>query len=163
MPGVPRDAQDAGGSKLDARYRLNAPEVVTETLDGEALIVHLTSGCYYSCRGIGEAVWARLLAGDTADEAANALASSFSVAAARVEDDVRTFLAQVIEEGLLVESAVAPDGSTAPASLVTGEYAPPVLERYTDMQELLALDPVHDIEKTEGWPVLPQPGAQKAL
>jgi hypothetical protein len=26
-----------------------------------------------------------------------------------------------------------------------------VLERYTDMQELLLLDPIHDVDQT-GWP-----------
>jgi hypothetical protein len=28
---------------------------------------------------------------------------------------------------------------------------PPVLERYTDMQELLFLDPIHDVDES-GWP-----------
>ncbi len=30
-------------------------------------------------------------------------------------------------------------------------YAPPALETYTDMQELLLLDPIHDVDET-GWP-----------
>jgi len=31
-------------------------------------------------------------------------------------------------------------------------FAPPVLEVYTDMQDLLLLDPIHDVDETVGWP-----------
>jgi len=30
-------------------------------------------------------------------------------------------------------------------------YLPPIVEKYTDMQDLLMLDPIHDIDET-GWP-----------
>ena len=39
-------------------------------------------------------------------------------------------------------------------TVVPGE---PVLEKYTDMQELLLLDPIHDVEEA-GWPKA-KPGA----
>jgi hypothetical protein len=36
----------------------------------------------------------------------------------------------------------------------TGEvpFEPPILERFDDMQELLLLDPVHEVSDEEGWP-----------
>jgi hypothetical protein len=40
-----------------------------------------------------------------------------------------------------------PEPLTAAAAIT----AAPVLEKYTDMQELLLLDPIHDVEEA-GWP-----------
>ena len=31
-------------------------------------------------------------------------------------------------------------------------YSPPVLNSYTDMEELLLLDPIHDVDQA-GWPM----------
>jgi hypothetical protein len=36
------------------------------------------------------------------------------------------------------------------------QFVPPVLERYDDMEDLLLLDPVHDVD-AQGWPQ-PAPG-----
>ena len=33
-------------------------------------------------------------------------------------------------------------------------YVPPQIERFTDMQELLLLDPIHEVDDT-GWPHTP--------
>ena len=36
-------------------WRVNAPHVVAESVDGEVLIVDLLSGAYYSSDGVGDA------------------------------------------------------------------------------------------------------------
>lgn len=40
-------------------YRLNTPDVIHETVDGEALIIHTPSGVYFSLQGSAEHVWSR--------------------------------------------------------------------------------------------------------
>lgn len=139
----------------NARYRLNAPEVVSETLDGEALIVHLGTGSYFSCRGAAEAIWAQLMAGRTAAEAAETLAAHYG-SPATLGADVERFLGEVLAEALLVPSDAAA-GGTPETTPSTTSYERPELSKYTDMQELLALDPVHDVDQEEGWPVLNKP------
>lgn len=39
------------------RLRINAPSVVGEVIDGEAVILNLETGKYYSARGSGSAIW----------------------------------------------------------------------------------------------------------
>jgi hypothetical protein len=65
---------------VDQRFTVNSPEVIEESVDGEVLIVHLGTGAYYSSDGAGEFIWRRIAAGHTAAEAAEALASHFSLA-----------------------------------------------------------------------------------
>lgn len=122
------------------RYEANHPEVVDESVDGEVLIVHLGTGAYYSARGTGDLAWQLLAAGSTAPEAASALRA--------VESDIDAFALQLIEEGLLRPRTVAPTScEVAPPT----SWLAPVLEKYTDMQELLLLDPIHEVEEA-GWP-----------
>lgn len=134
------------------RYRLNGPEVVAETLDGEALIVHLGTGAYYTCGGAGEVAWAQLLAGATVEQVADALATAFAIPRDQAEQDAASFVAEALAQGLVVEATREYEGSVPGA---TGRaYASPAFDKYTDMEQLLALDPIHDVDTAEGWPAV---------
>jgi len=58
-----------------------------------------------------------------------------------------------VAESLLVPLASAPSPASTrkPSLLADAPFVLPVLERYTDMQELLLIDPIHDVDET-GWP-----------
>jgi hypothetical protein len=67
---------------------------------------------------------------------------------------VRNLVEELVAESLIVplSSAPTPASGKTPAPVEPGTpFVPPVLERYTDMQELLFLDPIHDVDES-GWP-----------
>ena len=131
----------------EARYEVNKPEVVDESVDGEALIVHLGTGAYYSARGTADAAWTWFAAGASATEVAEALADGAGVDAAG--QAVRAFLDDILAEGLMRPR------STPPAAMpvhAPGPFSAPLLEKFTDMQDLLLLDPIHDVDDAQGWP-----------
>ena len=138
-------------ANLAARFRVNGPDVVAESIDGEVIIINLNSGAYYSSLGTGGAIWQALVANHTLDEALDLLAVHYGTPRADIEPGVTQFVAQLLDEGLLLES-------TAPATgngLALGQptvFEKPVLSKYTDMQELLLLDPIHDVNPSIGWP-----------
>ena len=134
---------------VDQRYTVNSPEVIEESVDGEVLIVHLGTGAYYSSDGAGEFIWRRLAAGHTAGETAALLAGHFALPAEAASATVERMLGQYLVEGLLRERDARPvETVEVPPK---APYSEPVLNKYTDMEELLLLDPVHDVEE-EGWP-----------
>jgi Coenzyme PQQ synthesis protein D (PqqD) len=142
------------------RLRLNSPAVITESIDGEALVVNLESGCYYSLRGPAEEIWTLLLAGATAEEAAAAIAPAYGTNPETARSGVDALLEQLLADALVVDREdVTPDDTPV---LRGGAWAQPALEKYTDMQELLALDPVHDVDAEAGWPNVPAAGARPA-
>ncbi len=49
----------------DNAYELNAPNVAAETIDDEAVVIHLGRGTYFSIRELGCVVWTLLLAGES--------------------------------------------------------------------------------------------------
>ncbi|MEX1102974.1 MAG: PqqD family protein [Dehalococcoidia bacterium] len=136
------------------RYRVNGPGVVAESLDGEVLIVNLESGCYYSADGTGEAIWSLFAAGHTAREVAEAVGARFDAPETMVSDEVARIRDEfVAEQLLLVDPAItAGANGTATADATKSPFAAPVLKKYTDMQELLLLDPIHDVDQAAGWP-----------
>jgi hypothetical protein len=132
----------------EPRYELNAPDVVEESIDGEALIVNLRTGLYYSARGSGDLLWRMVLAGYTPAEAATAVATGETPANA-IATDIARFVEELVGEELVRPRAVIEVQELHTRPLDSFEI--PVLERFADLQELLVLDPVHDVTE-EGWP-----------
>ncbi len=140
----------------EKQYRINSPHVVAETLDGEATIVDLESGTYYALNESGSFIWERLAHGSEPAEVADGLASTYELDAQRATEAVEGLLAELSERGLVVPTQNgAPNGSSSAAvngaSSLGGAYAAPQLSTYTDMQELLLLDPIHEVDES-GWP-----------
>ncbi len=135
---------------LSSAYRINAPNVVSEIIDGEAVIVHLGTGVYYSVDQSGAAIWSLIEHGTPLSAVVAAVAAHYGQPTTEVEPGVRAFADELLAEGLIVPSD-APT-TAAPVSIeASGAWQPPTLGRYTDMEDLLLLDPIHDVDEA-GWP-----------
>jgi Coenzyme PQQ synthesis protein D (PqqD) len=141
--------------------RVNAPQVICETIDGEVIVINLASGTYYSVRGAGADAWEVIQSAPGIDRhaVATVLASRFDRPADLLENDIAAFLDQLRQEGLVVEADVGQEpvisgaGSNGAQNAAGAQqgYEPPLLEKYTDMQDLVLIDPVHEVDAT-GWP-----------
>ena len=116
------------------------------------MIVNLDSGAYYSLEQAARAAWLAFATGATLAETIDHLAKGYCGEQAAIEVETGLFLEELLKEGLLVPT----DSSATP---VLGEAEPgraafvkPVLGKYTDMQELLLQDPVHEVDAAAGWP-----------
>lgn len=127
-------------------YCINTPAVIADILDGEAIIINLKSGRYYSMEGCGAWVWSALIAGHDPAVIAARLASAD---AAAVRRDLDAFVAQLSAEELIREAGSDP--AAAPLPDYAGSYAAPTLNVFTDMESMLLLDPIHKVDDA-GWP-----------
>lgn len=137
-------------------FRVNMPDVVHEVIDGEAVIVNLSNGVYYSVDRSGADVWALIETRMPVPVIVETLAARYTGSREDIATGVAQFLAQLREERLIVpdeEGAEAGASLGAPGAAPDG-YRPrfeiPVLQRYTDMEDLLLLDPIHDVDD-QGW------------
>ena len=138
-------------ASLDSSFRVNEPDVVAESVGGEVLIINLRSGVYYSSDGSGDQIWGLLAQSLPVRDVISRLSMRFSAAGAEIEPAVIAFATELEGESLIVPApaaAVAAEEAKADAPA----FAPPVLNRYTDFQELLLLDPIHEVEDAVGWP-----------
>jgi len=140
---------------MATHYRPNRPRFVDETVDGEALIMDMVRGSYYSCVGASAYAWNALTAGVSTPELATMLASRYHIGEADARHDVDAFVRSLVGEEMLVETADVSGDPQARAALdamvPAGDYAPLGLERFTDLADLILLDPVHDVTEA-GWP-----------
>src|SRR5687768_8523308 len=142
-----------------ARFQLN-PQVLHETIDREVIVIDLATGTYYSLRGSAAEVWhlVEQAPGVTAPQIADALLARYE-AGGDIEQDLAPFLRQLVAEGLVNSLGAEGDPVVLPESQ-NGErssaFERPALEKYTDMRDLVLLDPVHEVDQA-GWPRLPEP------
>lgn len=136
-------------------FKPNNPNVIHEVIDGEAVLVSLETGSYYSIDNVGAAIWGHIERGFSLPQIVEAIASQYSGEQTQIENGVNQLVAQLQEERLIVPTQATPANGSSTATNGNGQakmpFEPPVLHKYTDMEDLLLLDPIHDVDET-GWP-----------
>lgn len=128
----------------DRRWTLNETEVAAKVIDGEAIILNLSTGLYYSLDGAGAKIWEMLVANRSLEQIVDALAQAYTESAPRIESDVAQLVSDLEEEHLIVTANGATPMTEAWSPAPEGEaagYVSPALVKHTDMADLLALDP----------------------
>ena len=129
----------------DNRLRANDAECAAKVLDGEAVIINLLNGTYYSLDKAGAVVWELAAAGGTITEIVGGVTARYDVDASRAQQDVERLVGELVAERLLVPmngaSAAMPEQPSARSANGRMAYDVPMLTTYRDMADLLALDP----------------------
>jgi hypothetical protein len=135
------------------RYRVNGPKVVGEVFDDEVVVVNFDDGTYYSLAQSGRDVWVALEGGSSIEEIVGLLKRRYEAVDGEIDTAVSALIDELLAEGLIAatEEAAASGEERAADDAARSPFAAPVLTRYTDMQELLLLDPIHEVDET-GWP-----------
>ena len=133
--------------------------IAATLIDGEAVIVNLTTGVYYSMDAIGAEVWAMIEQDLPIGEISESIVARYDVTADEAKKDLESLIEKLVDEDLVAEA----DEPRSPAAAVRAEgvedraaYVAPVLSIYRDMGDLLALDPpmpgLRDIPLKTGLP-----------
>lgn len=121
----------------------NTAEVAAKDVDGEAVLINLTNGMYYSMDLVGGFIWSLIEGGYDLAAIADAVAKRYGIEKAVADKDVETLAQQLLDENLALpgegEASSGPieaKGAPAPEA-----YATPQLNKFDDMVDLFALDP----------------------
>jgi hypothetical protein len=138
-------------------YRRKA-SVVHEKFGDETVIVNLDTGCYFSIDGAADAIWALAIGGLSRTEILSRGETAFIDDHNRVRIETEEFLTKLVEEELLEPTDDAPAGVQPPPDEGSKIWVSPTLQKYTDMEEMLRLDPIHEVDEM-GWPQAKKAGA----
>jgi hypothetical protein len=147
----------AKGEWVSRQFRVRNPQVVDDTIEGEVIVIDLDTGTYYSLRDTSAEIWQGIKAGTDEPAICESLAEHYAATKEEIASAVSRLLEELAAEGLIEET---PDGAGAvraeplsdpPAQNGRVPFVTPVLEKHTDMQDLILLDPVHDVTEA-GWP-----------
>lgn len=137
--------------------RVNAPHIVHEIFsDDEAAIINLKTGNYYSLNPTGAEIWSLIEKNASSDDVVNTFNRLYETDSVDVASEINNFIKELEAEDLIVRSENGAENSFDIKEFLTeyqtkNSFVAPVLERFADLQELLLLDPIHDVDEA-GFP-----------
>lgn len=149
---------DEHPSDADANtaYEANSPRVLGETIDSETLLIDSRTGVYFALNVTGSQIWAAFISQPaTIDAVATEFARLYDLAPDVARNDVAATVSAMREHELLREApamAVSQTPTRASMPVVDRTYEPSSIERFDDLEDLLLLDPIHDVDPDRGWP-----------
>ncbi len=134
----------------------NKEETSAELFDNEAVVIHFVDGTYFSIRGAALALWQWLEHGVEEAVLMELLDEKYQLGTAESKKVVTDCIAQLRGRGLVVDSdSPAADRSMLSMDVGLSVFEAPVIEAFEDLQELIAIDPVHEVDPMQGWPHRP--------
>ncbi|VXD24269.1 PqqD family protein [Planktothrix paucivesiculata] len=140
------------------KFNANTPKVVHESIDGEVVVVNLEQGDYFSLVKVGADIWDGLIRGLSRGDIVSEIIQHYEGEHTVIENAVNNFIEQLQQEELIVvntKDAVESQNNDKTQTIPNEEklnFELPSLQKYTDMEELLALDPIHEVDEQIGWP-----------
>ncbi len=144
--------------KTGTKLKVNEPHVVHETIDGEAILLNLSTGNYYSIEWPGTFVWNLLCETGNVKGIIDAFTNTNGSKKEDIEKSVSSFVDSIIKEELMIsienEDAIPVqlnDQTEESLKKTVQQLDGLALNKYSDMQDMLLLDPIHDVDE-KGWP-----------
>ena len=139
------------------RVKLNSAQITHDIIDGEVVIINLANGNYYGTDGTGSEIWTLISKNFPMKEIESELLCRYAASASEIRESLGVFVNDLIKEGLVTagDENVNKKDSEAKDSFESLEgknpFQPPILNIYSDMQDFLLLDPIHEVDDS-GWP-----------
>ena len=99
------------------------------------------------------------MSGRSIEQIETTFASGSDAERAEIRAGLGAFVSALAAEQLILPREGPGEGS-APTQEPKPTFAPPGLRKFTDMQELLLVDPIHDVQPEAGWPLPKDPPPQ---
>lgn len=126
--------------------------IVADDFEDETVLIDVHKGLYFSMRGSAAAIWKSF------DEPLSKAQLLEHLRGELGEDSlpsVAQAIDKMVEHELLVSVPPPKSQGTVLRSLAASAFVLPVVDVFTDMAELIAIDPVHEVDEAAGWPVRP--------
>lgn len=132
-----------------ATYVLNEDKMFSDIADGIAIVINSETGIYYGMNNFGTAVFENILAGASTEDILAAI-KALPGAPQDAESNLEAFIEGLKNFEIIMEGEASGTVTLEAAALGDDGFALMVQE-YTDAQELLLADPIHEVKEGTGW------------
>ncbi len=139
--------------KKSQRYSIFDTNIINDIFGEEVVLVNLESGVYYSLRSSATQIWKGIIYQYSIEELVIDLMEIYQANENELLAEVQQFIQTLLEKKIIKEADF--DHKIIVESAPMSEkvaFLSPIIETFSDMQEILLLDPVHDVDKA-GWPI----------
>lgn len=132
-------------------FRIASSQISSEIVDGEIMIINLKNGNYFNLNGSCLEIWTQLQEGVSQERLLSLLSQRYLAEESLLKSELERLLAELQKEELV--TVTTGDDSAKHSEDIKSKlpFVSPVLCKFSDMQELLLLDPIHDVDDA-GWP-----------
>lgn len=136
---------------LSERFAVASGDIVSESFDGDFVVLDLNCGKYFSFSDSGNVIWEAVSSGVAP---AQLLQQPIAISPAELESFVQT----LVSHGLIVaRQNAAPHGSASDyLDRLASTKEKPDVTVFDDLADLFKADPIHDVEEPVGWPAIRQ-------
>ncbi|QPC90585.1 PqqD family protein [Mesorhizobium sp. INR15] len=131
-------------------YLFNADKFAFEVFADEIVVLDITEGTYFALGGWVVEIWPALAARQPVELIADAISQRYGVSGGTIADELSGLVAKLKDEAILRDAEPTDEGMVLAGA--TGDFRPLSFEKHVDMQDLLTLDPIHDVDPQKGWP-----------
>lgn len=133
-------------------YRFNHDTFAFESFPDEIVVLNLVDGIYYAFGEAAVVAWPFILSQHPESVMARALGAGYGVPADKLGIDLTQFVGRLLDEKILLPAPETTSEIDGTSLRSLPEYRGFGFERHADMEDLLTLDPIHDVDLSKGWP-----------
>ena len=132
-------------------YQLNETKMFADVADGLAIVINSDTGIYYGMNKLSTAVFEKLTAGVDAELVLQAL-QKLPSAPDDLTQKFKAFVEDLKNKNIIMESTAQNGGEIVfDIALLAEDGFTLAVTEYSDAQELLMADPIHEVKETTGW------------
>ena len=133
-------------------YKLNEEKMFFDMADGQAVVINFLSGIYYGTTALGSVILERLVNGKAPEEIVKAV-KNLPDCPEDFASQMDAFLASLQGKEILLPGDTQPGGGETIDSTALADGFTLTLDEFSEVQDLILADPVHDVDVEQGWPV----------
>ncbi|MFA5321742.1 MAG: PqqD family protein [Smithella sp.] len=140
---------------MNKTYKINESKAISETIDGETIIINLETGYYYGVNKTATVIWNEIQKNNPLKNVSQHFLNHYEVDEDTAVKSITEIIGLLLKDDLILEldSDISPNVMEQRTNAMKGKFITPQIERYDDMAGALMSDPVHDVNE-DGWPNL---------
>lgn len=134
-------------------FLFNESKVFADYADEQYIILNYVTGEYYSFDKPSSSILLALTSGCSRDAVVQALVQRYGQGCG-AEEKVDGLIADLKEQEIVLLGGDTEGDVASFLSAMNTDSLPELgFERYTDVADLLLMDPIHEVDESMGWPV----------
>ena len=129
---------------LDGSYKVNSPGVIHDEIDSEVVIVDLNIGHYFRINKASSQLWNLIIKGNTISQIL-----TYCENRSELQIDIEEIVQNLLNLQIICK---ADEQSNPITELPKWKYTKFEIEKFTDLEDILGLDPIHEVDEEKGWP-----------
>ena len=132
-------------------YQLNEEKMFFDIADGQAVVINFVSGMYYGTTVLGSVILERLVKGCVPEEIAGAV-KALPGCPEDFDSQFSTFITKLRDKEILLDGEPHSGGGEEIDHVALADGFGLTLDEFSEVQDLILADPVHDVDVEQGWP-----------